>query len=72
MTGLKRDIVGIISGFFGKETADMVDNYYSEDKPDELIAVAIKMLSGFLGPASANKQLQPLLTKYRKVIHNAS
>ena len=64
---LKEEIINVMKPLFGGEVVKILNDYYESDKPQEIIKVAHKMLSDFMGEENADATLESILNKFPKL-----
>ncbi|NTV23676.1 MAG: hypothetical protein HGA85_04850 [Nanoarchaeota archaeon] len=64
---IKTELLKILTPIFGKDVQKLIQDNYDSSKPDELIALAHHMLSGYMGEDNANKKLTAFLSRFPKL-----
>jgi len=64
MADFKEEVTNLLGLFFNAKLLANINRSYDDEHPEELIELAIDMLSGMLGEDVAKRRLQPIMVKY--------
>ena len=62
--GIKEDVIVILLPIFGESVKDMIDKFYWDEEPKELIKLAKAMIGGYYSPEIGEKLLKKITEKY--------
>ena len=67
MENLKEEVIKILTPIFGASMKDMIEKYYDDQNPQEIISITHELLSKFMGEKNANKEIEKITMKFPKI-----
>jgi hypothetical protein len=61
---VKDEIVSILTPIFGDGVKKLIDDYYDEKNSSELLTLARRMLTDYMGQKNADRQLSSVLRQH--------